>query len=52
MARARGLSEQAVRLTVERQTARPLFGFIGEDRVNVLALTRARARGGGRPAGG
>ena len=41
VARARGLSETAVRGLVDRSIDRPLLGFIGEPRVNVLALNRA-----------
>ena len=52
VANARGLSEGQVRDLVTRSIERPLLGFIGEDRVNVLALnqqldrvTSARAAG-------
>lgn len=41
IAAARGLPEQTVRGLVERRLEQPLFGFLGEDRVNVLALNRA-----------
>lgn len=40
VARVRGLPEAQVRDLVERAVERPLLGFIGEDRVNVLALNR------------
>lgn len=40
IARARGLPEAEVRALVERNVARPLLGFVGEDRVNVLALNQ------------
>ena len=49
VARARGLSDVAVRKLVENNTARPLFGFLGEPRVNVLALNLALDRGAARP---
>ncbi len=40
VARIRRLPEAQVRGLVEAATQRPLLGFIGEDRVNVLALNR------------
>ena len=41
VARVRGLSEAELRTLVEQQTLEPLLGFIGEPRVNVLALNLA-----------
>ena len=41
VAKARGLSAEAVRTLVTAQTEQPLLGFLGEPRVNVLALNRA-----------
>ena len=40
VARARGLPEASVRALVVRSIAHPLFGIIGERRVNVLRLNR------------
>lgn len=40
VARVRGLPEASVRTLVEQSIARPLLGFLGEPRVNVLALNR------------
>lgn len=40
VARVRGLPEAQVRTLVQRSTAHPLLGLLGEDRVNVLALNR------------
>lgn len=40
VARARGLQQNDVRALVERSTQHPVLGFIGEDRVNLLALNR------------
>lgn len=42
VARVRGLSADKVRALVEAQIERPLLGFLGEDRVNVLALRSQR----------
>ena len=41
VARARGVSEAQVRQVIEQVQRQPLLGFIGEPRVNVLALNRA-----------
>lgn len=38
VARARGMTVAAVRAVVARHTDQPLFGFLGEPRVNVLEL--------------
>lgn len=40
VAAARGIAPAAVRAMVERRIERPLLGFIGERRVNVLLLNR------------
>ncbi len=41
VARARGMSEDAVRALVERHTLGPTLGVLGESRVDVLALNLA-----------
>ncbi len=44
VARIRGLPVQRVRALVETQIERPLLGFLGEPRVNLLSLNRALDR--------
>ncbi len=41
IARVRGLAVSDVRALVDQGTQHPLLGFIGEERVNLLALNRA-----------
>lgn len=43
VARARGLDPAAVEALIERHAHHPWLGFVGEPRVNVLALNRALA---------
>ncbi|MCI4655112.1 potassium-transporting ATPase subunit KdpC [Sphingomonas aquatilis] len=48
VARARGVSEGQIRDLVARNVEHPLLGFLGEDRVNVLALNQQLDRLNGR----
>lgn len=41
VAKARGVPEKAVLATIDQYVDQPLLGFIGQPRVNVLALNRA-----------
>ena len=52
VARARGLSEDAVRRLVAEHTAAPQYGFLGNRRVSVLELNLALDRLSGRSAPG
>ncbi|MEK6638180.1 MAG: potassium-transporting ATPase subunit KdpC [Pseudomonadota bacterium] len=49
VARARGLTPQSLRAVVERSVEYPLFGIIGEPRVNVLKLNRQVDRISAKP---
>ncbi|MGK6319836.1 potassium-transporting ATPase subunit KdpC [Sphingomonas sp. DT-204] len=49
VAKARGMPVDAVRQLIARETRYPLLGFVGEPRVNVLALNRALDRLASRP---
>lgn len=49
IAKLRGLPEDRVRALIDEQTDHPLLGFLGEDRVNVLALNQALDRLGAGP---
>lgn len=51
VARVRGLPEVEVRSLVQRSVDRPLFGVLGEPRVNVFDLNRQLDRLGGKTAG-
>lgn len=44
VANARGTTEERIRALIAAQTERPLFGFIGEPRVNVLRINLALDR--------
>jgi len=49
IAKVRGLPESRIRALVAAETKGPMLGFLGEDRVNVLALNQALGRlGAGR----
>jgi K+-transporting ATPase ATPase C chain len=48
VARARGVDEASLRRLVAASTDAPLLGFLGEDRVNVLALNRQLDRIGAK----
>lgn len=50
IAKIRGLPEARVRALVAAETKGPMLGFLGEDRVNVLALNQALDRLGAGPA--
>ena len=49
VAKARGLQPATIRTLIEAQVERPLLGFLGEPRINVLALNRALDRASARP---
>ena len=50
VAKARGIDEGRLRAIVANATAHPLFGFLGEDRVNVLLLNRQLDSESAKPA--
>ena len=50
IAKIRGLPEIRIRALVAAETKGPMLGFLGEDRVNVLALNQALDRLGAGPA--
>lgn len=49
IAKVRGLPEGRVRALVAAETKGPMLGFLGEDRVNVLAINQALDRLGAGP---
>ena len=50
VAKARHMSEEAVRMLVENSIDRPFLWFVGDEHVNVLLLNRQLDRLGARPA--